>query len=248
MDDNRRLPGTATGLSGTVSTIGGLIVQFGTALLDTEVARGVKAIIDAVFEKNPITRNLFNPNLRRMLEDIEDETGKRRIIPPVQPKSSNNNVSLFDENVQGGAPVILDPEIAEAFVYKVDLGSPLFNSFALQYLGDQQQSYLVELWGNNEWVPFIEAFPLVEYEFDTPVSEFRVSDIKPVLGLTGNDDPRWFTMVTFAEDGRFKGTIEAELTGEMPPTVSVPEPSTIVLFALGIAGLAATRRRWKAAA
>jgi hypothetical protein len=68
------------------------------------------------------------------------------------------------------------------------------------------------------------------------LDRFAVRGIEVSAGLDPANTTAFITGLTFAGSGQFTGT-------QTPITVSVPEPGSLALLGLSIAGIAAFRRR-----
>jgi hypothetical protein len=150
------------------------------------------------------------------------------------PNVNQAGVFNFNDSVQSGVPVLLDPAIAVGYVFKTGTGDPLFQSVALPTLGNS--AYEIDIWNGNSWVFAANVAALSRYYFSGPgVAEFRVLGIDPALMVSPSDGTAFLSSVTFAGDGSF--------TGSMTPIAMVPEPETMETFSLGLLALLTFKRR-----
>ena len=79
----------------------------------------------------------------------------------------------------------------------------------------------------------------VAYDFGSGgVDRFRILGIETSAGLDPNNTTAFITGLTFTGAGTFTGTMT-------PISVDAPEPTSIALLGLGLAGLGFSRRRSK---
>lgn len=141
----------------------------------------------------------------------------------------------FDVEVVSGQKIALDPVVAIGYEYQIGSGDPLFQSVELPNIGDG--FFDLYLFDGTDWVFEQVLSSGSQYFFDgAGVDRFRVLGIEASAGLDPTDTTAFITTLTFAGSGRFTGTMT-------PLTTNVPEPGTIALLGLGLATLAASRRR-----
>ncbi len=230
-----------TGLSGSISRLGGVINNMLTGLLDPEVQQGVSAIHDAANDSDPNTRGLYmSRDQRQQLQQILDDIDSQK--QPIQPSSKSGTTSAFDVQVGAGNPITLDPAFASGFEYKIGSGDPLFKSVALPALGDVQSDFDLHTLVDGAWTYLATVNSLEEYVFATPVSEFRILGINQNAAI--DPDAEWVSMVSFTNSGHFTGTI----TGLQADEISIAEPSQIGIFGIALMLLLGMRVQLKARA
>jgi hypothetical protein len=153
---------------------------------------------------------------------------------PVNPPPPPGGSFVFDAAVVAGVPIFIDPLIATGYDYAVGAGDPLFASVRLPFgIGDSQYTLIVNGMsfdlGAGDLFDFTQLFP-------GGVSAFRVTGIELDAMLDPANVQAFPTELTFAASGRFTGT-------QTPITAQVPEPATVALFGIGLAGFAWSRRR-----
>jgi hypothetical protein len=141
----------------------------------------------------------------------------------------------FLSEVVSGDPYYFDPPPAYGYVFDAGTG-PLFTSIGLPFRGDGD-SYELFLLNDGDWYLADLLDGLDWFEFDFPIQTFAIGNW-PDFGPDANGVVFGLKFVT---DGTFNGTVTA--TERDALLSSVPEPGTLALVALGLAGIAARRVR-----
>ena len=140
----------------------------------------------------------------------------------------------------GGGFIFIDPEVSVGYDFVVNEG-PNFASFVLPILTAGDNSYELLLF-NDALGEFVDSGLRIDggigFDFDVGgVSEFRILGIETENNLDPSDPLAFVTGLKFVD-----GPDSAQVF-MIPITVFVPEPATLAIFGLGLAGLGYTRRR-----
>jgi hypothetical protein len=141
----------------------------------------------------------------------------------------------FDITVKAGEQIALDPVVAVGYDFQIGAGDPLFASVELPDVGDGL--FDLYLFDGIDWIFDSQLVAGDEFFFAGPgVDQFRVLGIEPSAGLDPLDTTAFVTLVKFAGDGRFTGTMTAI-------TQTVPEPGSLALLVTAVIGMGAICRR-----
>ena len=201
----------------------------------------------SIFDTRSNTGGLGNENILSRSRSFFDFM----ILPPGSPPLvylpiGGGGLSGYDFDIGVGGPdqtVFIDPLVAIGYDFEIGLGDPNFLSVLLPEVGDD----LFELWLFDETLgDYVFADSLAagqEFVFAAGgVDRFRILGIEPEAGLDPNNPIAFITGLTFAQPGRF--------TGSMTPLVaSVPEPGGLglLVFALVSTALLTWQRHWRQA-
>lgn len=141
-----------------------------------------------------------------------------------------------------GGKIFIDPYLAVGYDYAIGLGDPNFASVLLPAV--QTDPFLLSYLGSGGMVSVLLAAN-TEYFFPSGgIDKFGVRDIDLSANLDPGNVNAFITGLTFAGAGNFTGTMTPVI--EFVPTQPVPEPGTMMLLGIGLAGLVGYgRRRFK---
>lgn len=165
---------------------------------------------------------------------------------PIPTSSGLISDVLYHFNVGDVGPdaqTFIDPLVAIGYIYTTGAGDPNFKSVdAVTDVGDG--IYALSVWDGTSWIladsslAAGDVFDFTANGYSNGVSRFEITGIDPSAGLSPTDITAFVTGLTFMSEGSFTGTMEPIVA-----EVTVPEPATIALFGIGLAGLGFTRRK-----
>lgn len=131
--------------------------------------------------------------------------------------------------------VFLDPPSYDGYLVTIGQNDPLITAALLPFYGNEW-AWIMELFNGSEWYQdaFLELGN-IEYIFDNPVDSFRVFSYNTALDELSPPPGNFVVGLKFTNEGGF--------TGSITTLSSVPTPSSIALFGLGLVGLLFARRK-----
>lgn len=156
--------------------------------------------------------------------------------PASLPVIAESGKYTFNVDVVAGVPIFIDPIVAIGYDYAIGAGDPRIGQVRLpNNIGDNL--YLVILPdGSSFTLNGGDLFDFTTHGFVDGIDRFSVHGIETSAQLDPNDTGAFNTQLVFLGSGSFTGTMQAI-------TQNVPEPFSLGLFGLGLAGLAMARKR-----
>ena len=133
-----------------------------------------------------------------------------------------------------------DPLVAVGYDYEAFAGAS-FRSLVLPNIGDN--FYDLYLPQGDQYVLYRVVPGQTELFLPDGTTKFRISGIEPEAGLDPNDQLAFVTGLSFnnqTPDARF---LMSPLTQNIPDSNTVPEPSCLLLFGAGLAGLLSVKSK-----
>ena len=208
---------------------------------------GFNDLGQAVFLAETVSETTFQFRSHIIRADPAGSTPDFSLQPIANPSPGLFEFELdIINNLGVSAPIYLDPIVATGFEYSIGAGGEHFASILIpEALPNGDDSFIVEFEGLTETVIAGEPFSFTNV-FSDGVSEFTINGIDISEGVDPNQP--FLSGVTFVNGG-FSSvlsmnalTFDTDGGGDPAP---IPEPSTLVLFGTGFAGLIGWRYRKK---
>lgn len=195
---------------GGFSRVGGVMLLGTRYLIEfgPETAAGWKVFHDAVRNNESLTRGLLSEPRNRSLRNAWKILEQIDAPAPAQPIKSTGGTSTFRHSVRPGTLRAYDPPLAVGFEYNSPEPGPKFASFVAPYISYKDIAYDLQFKILGKWTTIAKVNALREFQFTSPIRQFRLIGISPKLKITPAGHA-WVTGLSFDRQGVFAGTIRA---------------------------------------